>query len=273
MTTPDLFPDTKIRTVISASRRTDMVAGDPDKLTALLQEKAPPNQTHSVVLWTKNPANILNHSTLFSQLEKYDQLYLQLTVTGLGDTILEPRVPPPDTVLAFLPQLVDFLKSPARINLRFDPIVHFKLKDETSVCNLAFFENLAPILEKYKIRTVTTSWVQIYGKVQKRLDRLGISVEEFSIQQESEWLFRIAKKHTLTLHGCCVPGWPQSKCINGELLNELHPRGYRASTARAAGQRPLCGCTKSVDIGWYTTCVHGCLYCYGNPKYYDVEPD
>lgn len=267
---PDLFPETKLRRVISASRRTDMVATHPDGLVDLLKDKAPPSETHTVMLWTKDPTHILSHASLFSRLKCYDQCYLHLTITGLGGTLLEPRVPKPDIILQQLDDLITFLGTPDRLNIRFDPIVHFRLKDGNSICNLDYFAELAPILEQHYIKTVTTSWVYIYGKVAKRLAVFDITTYDFDVAKESEWLHKTAKKHKLVLHGCCVPGWPRSQCINGALLNELHPRGYKASTARAAGQRPLCGCTRSIDIGWYTACVHGCLYCYGHPQIYNT---
>ena len=69
----------------------------------------------------------------------------------------------------------------------------------------------------------------------------------------------------VTLHACCVPGLPRSRCVDGELLSRLHPKGYPCSKRRAKGQRPLCGCTESFDIGWYKPCPTGCLYCYANP--------
>lgn len=246
-----------------------MVATDPDQLAEVLKEKAPPSDTHTLVLWTKNPHSILYHQALLSQLKKYDQCYIHLTVTGLAGTVFEPNVPPSDVVLSYLPQLIEFTQSPERINFRFDPIVHFRFEDGHTVCNLLFFEQLAPILQRFGVKRVTTSWVQIYGKVAKRLAAQGIAAVDISQQtwqQESAWLLNVAKEHHLSLHGCCVPGMPRSHCIDGALFNRLHPGHYKATTARASGQRPLCGCSKSVDVGWYKTCIHGCLYCYGHPK-------
>jgi DNA repair photolyase len=268
----DLFPESNIRQVVSASRRTDMVATDPAQLAAILNAKASPEQTHTVVLWTKEPHNILNHAALFSQLKRYDQCFLHLSITGLGGTMLEPKVPAPDKVMSRLPELIDFVGDSNRICIRFDPIVHLTLTDGSYVNNLLFFEKLASNMNTHHIQNVTTSWVQLYSKVKKRLAQRGIVAHDLTRdqwQQESEWLRKVAEKHNLALRGCCVPGWPRSKCIDGELFNRLHPLNYKATTTGAAGQRKLCGCTKSVDIGWYTSCIHGCLYCYGNPKLYD----
>ena len=264
-----------IRT-ISASRRTDMAASNPQLLTARLEEKAPPETTHTVVLWTKNPYNLLYNKKLYSQLLRYDQLYLQLCVTGLGGTTLEPKVPPPEKTLSLLPKLLETLFTPERITIRFDPIVHFQMADGSVVNNLKFFDFLAPILSEAGIKKATTSWVQIYGKVARRLQKLGINVivqSEKEHSSEAAWLRRRAKKYDIDLQGCCVPGWPQSSCIDGAILNRQHPRGEKTSTRRAKGQRALCGCTESLDIGWYHACIHGCVYCYGNPQHYNVDQD
>ena len=82
----------------------------------------------------------------------------------------------------------------------------------------------------------------------------------------------IARVHGLLLHACAQPflAGPEvarSSCIDGRLLQALHPRREPASAAKDGSQRRDCGCTESVDIGSYTqTCPHGCVYCYANPR-------
>jgi len=261
------------RKVISASRRVDMVAGYPDELAKILNEKCPPERVHTLVLWTKNAHNILHHTLLNEQLKTYDHIYVHFSITGLGHSMLEPKVPDTETALAQLPGLIAFLQSPMRLRIRFDPIVHFRMPDGHEICNLDQFKEIASHISKLGIRDVTTSWVQLYRKVRNRLAKYGIEPIEISHDrwlQESEWMRKIAAEYGLRLHGCCVPGWPRSRCIDGFLLNELHPKGYKASTKRAKGQRPLCGCTESWDIGWYLKCIHGCRYCYANPLDYPL---
>ena len=250
-----------------------MVATNPSGLADRLFQKAPPDATHTVVLWTKNPFNILYNDKLRSQLQKYNQLILHLSITGLGGTLLEPKVPKPEKIFSLLPQLSDFFEGSERIIVRFDPVVHMQMPDGSYVCNLAFFDSLAPILSHNDIKQVVTSWVHIYGKVAKRLEKFGIKVIDITKEkqrQEGEWLKERARDYGIQLQGCCVPSWPRSSCIDGQLYNQLHPQGSVTSTKRAAGQRKLCGCTKSLDIGWYHACIHGCVYCYGNPKLYNL---
>ncbi|MDZ7314618.1 MAG: DUF1848 domain-containing protein [candidate division KSB1 bacterium] len=267
-TTASLFDDLP-RRVISASRRIDMIAGDPDGLANILAERVPPDLTHTVVLWTKNPVVLINHSRLRRQLQRYDQLFLHLTITGLGGTDVEPNVPRPDRVLAELDRLIEWFQSPLRIRLRFDPIVHLRDASGRTICNLDFFDELAPIASSRGLCDITVSWVQLYPKVKKRLQRCGyeaVEVPSEQRQEEEKRLCSVAERWGITLHGCCVAGWPRSRCIDGELLTQLHPRRLAASTRKAKGQRQDCGCTESVDIGWYTPCAHGCLYCYANPR-------
>lgn len=254
--------------VISASRRTDLVGCYPDALIARLKEY-PPDTVHSLVIWTKNPLPLLNNIRLRKAVQQYTQMYIHVTVTGMGGGIFEPRIPKPEKVLAILPELITLAGDPRRIVWRFDPIVHFK-KKQKKYSNLSMFSSLAKEFAENKIRAIKTSWVSPYQKVIRNLNKFGWELEDISLEQkkkEALGLEKIARAGGQCIEYCCVEGFALSRCIDGFRLIELHPSGQACSTKRARHQRTLCGCTESIDIGWYTqTCLHGCVYCYANPK-------
>lgn len=254
--------------VISASRRIDMVGCYPNEFVETLEKKCPPEKVHTLVIWTKNPANLFTHKQLSKKIKQYCQLFIHFTITGMGGTILEPKVPKTDKALQFLPQLIALTGTPKRIRFRFDPIVHLILPDGNRYTNLGIFSILAPKISSLNINDVSISWMSEYKKVISRLARSKISTYKIppqDIKNEIQYILEIADKYHIQIHGCCVPGLPQSRCIDGQLLSELHPFGNICSTNRAKGQRKSCGCTESWDIGWYYKCLHGCLYCYANP--------
>ncbi len=254
--------------VISASRRVDMVGCYPDDLVRILETKSPPDTVHSLVLWTKNANNLFAHAKLSQIVKTYTQIYLHYTVTGMGGTTLEPAVPSTEVAMAMLPRLVALLGSPRRIRFRFDPIVHFMLPDGKPYCNITVFEQLAPKIAANGITDISISWMSEYKKVVNRLSRSRIGIQPLTQEQwqlEADFMLERARENGLTIHGCCVPGLPPSRCIDGPLLNDLHPMGWICSTRKARGQRSSCGCTESWDVGWYYRCRHGCLYCYASP--------
>lgn len=262
------MPKSQLKKVISASRRIDMVGCFPQETAEMLAAKCPPEKIHSLVIWTKNPNNMFNHSALHAQILKYDQLFVHFTVTGMGQTRLEPRVPTLTRAMKFLPELIELVGLPERIRFRFDPIVHLKMPDGSEFTNLPVFREIAPQLKACGIRNVSISWMSVYKKVKARLARHNIEIIPISQAQivaEAGQLTTIAENHRLTLHFCSIPELPVSRCIDGTALSALHPNQEVCSQKRARGQRKLCGCTESWDIGWYHPCSHGCLYCYANP--------
>jgi hypothetical protein len=254
--------------VISASRRIEMVGFFPDKLAGLLRDRCPPERVHSIVLWSKNPGNMLWHSILNKVLSTYDQIYLHFTISGMGNSFLEPGIPSYTEMIGLLPKIVDFLGDVRRLRVRFDPIVHLKLPGGTEYTNLHHFTKVTRAVHGIGGRDITISWMEIYPKVERRLKKAGIEPVSLSRQEwkkESDRLINEAAGFDITLHGCCVEGLPVSSCVDGRSLAQLHPKQETASFKRAKGQRERCGCTESWDIGWYNSCPGGCLYCYARP--------
>lgn len=264
---PPLLDVEQTPVVLSASRRTDLAACFPGYFIEKLQDY-PPERVHTIVIWTKNPQAMLSNERLCSTLARYRQLYVHLTITGFGGSVLEPHIPPWQDVVGMLAQLVVFTGDARRISWRFDPIIRVEVNG-TLFSNIDLFAPLAEAVGEAGIAFCRTSWVEPYAKVQRRLARRGITLQLHSPEERREHareLTRIAASHGMGIHFCAVADFPRSRCIDGELLSRLHPDGLNCSPARAKGQRPLCGCTQSIDIGWYSQkCLHGCLYCYAEP--------
>ena len=280
-----------MKTVVSASRRTDLVAFFPDWLAdAFHREEASvlgprgrtvhadlrPASVHSVVLWSKDFSNLIrNAHRIRDMLQKYDQLYLLFTVTGLGGTFIEKAVPPPSAALSQLPALVALAGHPKRVSLRFDPVVFWRAGAEWRT-NLGFFETAAEAAARAGIEDVRISFAQWYGKALRRAAAFGFDYVDPPEREKLEAAGRLADaaaRFGLRLHACSqnfltrVAGIRASSCIDGDLLRALHPGREAASTAKDRSQRGECGCTVSVDIGSYAqSCSHGCLYCYANPR-------
>jgi len=234
-----------------------------------LEKRCPPEKVHSIVLWSKKPDSLLSHKRLQKTLKKYDQLFLHLTITGMGGSRLEPGIPKTEEILKLLPDIIDFIGSPEHVRIRFDPIVHFQFSNGDLYSNLPQFPAVAQSIQKLGLIEIVTSWMQPYPKVVHRLKRAGIRPTEISEnekQKHKDSLLKISDNLGINLLGCCEPALPASKCIDGNLLNKSHPKGYIASIEKADGQREHCRCTRSWDIGWYYGCPGGCLYCYANPK-------
>ncbi|MGA2587963.1 MAG: DUF1848 family protein [Candidatus Aminicenantales bacterium] len=280
-----------MKKIVSASRRTDLVAFFPDWLARVFREEKAriigprgrayeadltPSAVHTVVLWSKDFSHLIGDAHgIRRAIGAYDQIYLLFTVTGLGGTFIEKGAPSPAAALAQLPALVSLAGNPKRVSLRFDPVVFWR--EESAIKNnLHFFAEAAERAACAGIEDIRISFAQWYGKGLHRARKNGFDYvdpgENEKIDAASS-LAETAHQWKLSLHACSqnfltrVPGIRASACIDGKLLRDLHPRKEEASTIQDKSQRDECGCTESVDIGSYTqACPHGCLYCYANPN-------
>lgn len=280
-----------MKRVISASRRTDLVAFFPEWLSSVLEAESAtiygpsghtymvnlsPQRVHTVVLWSKNFSKLIHNAySLRDLLQRFDQLYFHFTVTGLGGSFMELMVPPPDTALSQLEPLINIAGTPERISVRFDPIVYWEEESKTRT-NLLFFEQLAPILSQLGIKDIRFSFAQWYKKAKRRAEKHDFSYIDPSLQEKKEAtriMVQIAEGWNLRLYSCSqdflaeISGISPSACIDGGLLQGLHHQNEPLSLRKDKSQRTQCRCTESVDIGSYTqSCPHSCLYCYANPK-------
>jgi hypothetical protein len=76
----------------------------------------------------------------------------------------------------------------------------------------------------------------------------------------------IAKEHDVELFTCAENidlsryGIEHGACIDQKLIERIV--GCRIIAKNDTNQRDACKCIESVDIGAYSTCPHGCSYCY-----------
>ena len=254
------------RVVLSASRRTDLVRWYPEAILEALATRYPPARVHSIVLMTKFPGAILE-PRLSQALARYDQCMAQVTITGWGGTDLEPAVPRPRDALAAIPALLETLGDPRRLRVRLDPLLRLgdgrhNLEEARAIMTEAAAMGACHFI---------TSIVTPYAKIGPRLAASGLALAPWSPEERRAAIASLAETaHSLgvTLAGCCLPELPQAACIDGRMLQELHPRHLPCRLDHPPGQRAACGCTHAIDLGWYAShpCYSGCLYCYANPR-------
>jgi DNA repair photolyase len=120
--------------------------------------------------------------------------------------------------------------------------------------------------------------IAIYQKVQRNLNKSVHRYQEFdeeSMHSFAKELSRLNERWQFEIATCAekIPmedyGIKHNKCIDNELMLKLFPgdkvlMNFLSARKKDEGQRPLCGCIASKDIGIYNTCPHLCEYCYAN---------
>jgi len=280
-----------MKKVISASRRTDLVAFFFAWLSSVLRQKRAhvfgpsnrvyevdldPAHVHTLVLWSKNFSPLIeNKKGLLDAVREYAQIYLHFTITGNGGTLIEPGVPTWEYAVTQLDSLIKIAGCPERISIRFDPVVFWKDNNKSGT-NLYFFAKLSQELYSRGLSRVHFSFAQWYRKARIRAKKRGFNYYDPPVEEKmkhAEYLSEIAAQRGIHLYVCSqdvfaeLPGIEPSACIDGDLLRRLHPDKEPASVKKDKSQRKECRCTESIDIGSYKlSCPHACVYCYANPR-------
>jgi len=289
--------------VVSISRTRDPLKENPDWLASVLRGERPVRLSRghreasldldalgAVVLWTKDPCAWRRHAGLSATLEALGArgiaVALQLTVTGLGGTPVEPGIPPWPEVRDTLADLITRrLLRPAAVKLRYDPVV--ALRDAGGrVWSNASEDLAAPVLRAFAelgVTRATASLAQIveYPRVARRLRNLGLDGALLTLDEGRAFLRRFADlaiARGYTYSTCVYPpdaSSLQEGCLDGRWLNGLletmgSDRRVTCQLHNARGhQRPDCRCTFSYDLGYsagighcYDARERWCVYCY-----------
>lgn len=277
-----------MKTVISASRRTDLPRWHLDKVMSWVDEgrvrvlnpfnRVPyevsldPANVHCIVWWSKDYSVYLRHAGAFDAYHQFFHFTINGYTDGAVARALEPGVTASlDARLDQLAQLVE-ASSPAAVNWRFDPVVFWKEENEIKD-NTGDFISILDHVASTGITTATVSFATWYGKSSRRAKKRRFPFvvppprERLAV---AERLAREARARGVALHACCCDDlvaaglMGKASCIDGARLSALFHEP--ASVARDTGQRTSCGCTRSKDIGSYELkCGHGCVYCYASP--------
>jgi hypothetical protein len=256
--------------IISASRRTDLPGYHPRECTERLTRLRKP--VHSVFFWTRYPGSFVRPGALSDLLRgRIENPIVHLTVTGLGGSDLEPRVPGTAEVLGQLDGLTRALGGePERILWRFDPVLR-------EAMSLASFTTLGEEFSRQGVKTCIFSFpsaMSLKGPLDEQYRRSGLS--RWSRAEKGVFALRMAEvaaRLGLQLYACNQPQVVEdtqgavlpASCISAELAVRLHPRHLPLDLPKDPAQRRHCNCVTSDDIGRYSDrCLSGCAYCYSS---------
>lgn len=214
-----------------------------------------------IVFWSKNPAPMLDRLHLLKEFA----YYFQCTVTPYG-TDIEPNVPDKrKEIIPTFVRLSDVIGA-ERVVWRYDPVLLNSRYD--TEFHLRAFAALAKALYGHTKKCVF-SFVDDYRSTGR--NRGALSLLEISQEQKLELgkaFSDIASAYGMAIETCAEKidlskfGVGRARCVDARLLESISGRALNVK--KAQGQRKLCGCAQSTDIGMYNSCNNGCLYCYAN---------
>jgi hypothetical protein len=262
--------------IVSASRRTDIPAFYADWFISRIHEgyvlyplphsdklkylELTSENVECIVFWSKNYEKLITYFNILDQ--KGFDYYFHFTINNYSNQ-LEVNTISTEKAIEQVKRLADH-KSPEHVLWRYDPII--TTKDMNINYHLYNFETLAAKLQGLTSRCYI-EFVDMYRKVERNFNNIDLSYTPLSQQQKyklTSGLASIASNYGIEVYACCDNSLvsevvQQAHCIDPELVVKLTGRTINYNFAPT---RNDCGCVKSIDIGEYGSCLHGCLYCY-----------
>lgn len=273
--------------IISATRRSDIPAWHSDWFMERLRrghlistqfhwQYVSFAKTRVIVFWTKNPQPMLKH------LDELDQMgfgyYFNYTLTDYDQEGLEPHLPPLQERVHTFRELSERIGK-EKVVWRFDPLVLADNIDRDRLIGKVgiVMKKLEGYTEKVVFSFLDPS---THKKVIRNLRNAEIDVREFSAEDKvyvAKHIAELANDHGIQVASCAetinfsLYGIRQNKCIDDALMRRLFGQDNELISfldiidgQKHKGQRALCGCIPSFDMGTYDTCKNGCIYCYAN---------
>jgi hypothetical protein len=245
-------------------------------------------KTSCIVFWSKNPAPFLPYLDTLDK--KGIGYFFHFTLNNYEEYGLEANLPPLDHRIATVAELSERIGR-NKVLWRFDPLILSKEIGPDDL--LRNIENIGDQIAPF-ISRLTVSFLSPYRAVLRRMHAHGIhphdpspaAIEHIAVkldQLSKKWGMAVqscAERFDLEpygiLRGCCIDpvylaeNFPEQPTIR-ELVDSYrianifeHEDAGLRRTLKDPGQRPLCGCMISKDVGRYGTCTHGCVYCYAD---------
>ena len=203
-------------------------------------------------------------------LEHKDKLIYHCTMTGLGGTAIEPKVP---SVINMVGNIGLLIRSgfPARhMVLRMDPILPEDIFIKYS--GYTYKEYLhrvySDILKYFCIRRFRYSWLDIYPHVRDRFTGIADLPDGRTVSQEDkEKILTILSTWSgISIEACGEPDVPGQQQIGCVSYKDMQLLGYTVGDVvqQDHPQRDVCLCCKNKTELLHNKqrCYHGCLYCY-----------
>jgi DNA repair photolyase len=250
--------------------------------------------TRLITFWSKNPKPMIKHLGYLN--DTGINYYFQFTLNDYVNEKLEAKVGSIDKRIETFIELSEKVGK-EKVIWRFDPYILTKTSGVDEL--LKRTEYIGNKLKTHTSKLVFSfADIKIYKKVQNNLRKDSVAYIEFNERTMNELasgLQELNKKWNLEIGTCAEKidldkyGIIHNKCIDDDLMKRLFYNdsklmeflGYKFERAdlfdtkgkliniksrnlKDKGQREVCGCIMSKDIGQYNTCPHECLYCYAN---------